>query len=45
MNVKRQVESLLDSELVREHPEALVGGAFVGAFMLAKVLKALGGGS
>ena len=28
-------------DFVQEHPEALVGGAFVGGFILAKLLKRL----
>jgi hypothetical protein len=36
------LDSVLESDLAKEHPEALVGGAFVGAFLLAKLLKAIG---
>jgi hypothetical protein len=30
-------------ELVQEHPEALVAGAFAGAFLVAKILRRIGG--
>jgi hypothetical protein len=36
------LDAITESELVKEHPEALVGAAFVGAFVFAKVLKAIG---
>jgi hypothetical protein len=38
------LDAITESELVKEHPEVLVGAAFAGAFVLAKVLKAMGGG-
>ena len=38
------LDAITEHPFVKEHPEALVGGAFVGAFIAAKVLKALGGG-
>ena len=31
------------AESVDAHPEFLVGGAFVGAFLLAKILRRIGG--
>ncbi len=31
-------------DFVSQHPEALVGGAFAGAFLFAKLLKRIGGG-
>jgi hypothetical protein len=30
-------------ELTQEHPELLVAGAFAGAFLLAKILRRIGG--
>ena len=36
------LDAITEHPFVQEHPEALVGGAFVGAFLLAKVLKAIG---
>jgi hypothetical protein len=31
-------------DLTAQHPEALVAGAFAGAFLFAKLLKRIGGG-
>jgi hypothetical protein len=36
------LDAVLESDLAKEHPEAIVGGAFVGAFLFAKLLKAIG---
>ncbi len=36
------LDAITEHPFVQEHPEALVGGAFVGAFVLAKLLKAIG---
>jgi hypothetical protein len=36
------LDAITEHPFVQEHPEALVGGAFAGAFILAKLLKAIG---
>jgi hypothetical protein len=33
----------VDEQVIEQHPEFLVGGAFVTGFLLAKLLKAIGG--
>ena len=33
------------AEVVDEHPEYVVAGAFAGAFLFAKILRRIGGGS
>jgi hypothetical protein len=33
----------VDDHVIEQHPEFLVGGAFVTGFLLAKLLKAIGG--
>ncbi|MGI8623261.1 MAG: hypothetical protein ACR2NB_07180 [Solirubrobacteraceae bacterium] len=33
---------VLNSDLARERPEVVIAGAFVGAFLLARILKRLG---
>jgi hypothetical protein len=33
----------VDDQVIEQHPEYLVGGAFVTGFLLAKLLKAIGG--
>ena len=36
-------DSLLNSELAQERPELIAAGAFVGAFLLARILNRIGG--
>lgn len=38
-------EAATNDDFVSQHPEALVAGAFAGAFVLAKLLQRIGGGS
>jgi hypothetical protein len=33
----------VDDQVIEQHPEFLVGGAFATGFLLAKLLKAIGG--
>ena len=37
-------EAAVADDFVAQHPEALVAGAFAGAFLFAKLLKRIGGG-